>query len=106
MTVIPQEKIDALLARFETIESDLANAAKLDREEYARLSREHSELSPVIDVAREFLRVNDEVTIWGGDCLGSRLENISNKHNRDQSNNDINNKGTHMGGEISTTGIR
>tara|TARA_Y100000588_G_C14155882_1_gene882591 strand:- start:323 stop:1423 length:1101 start_codon:yes stop_codon:yes gene_type:complete len=61
MTVIPQEKIDALLARFETIESDLANAAKLDREEYALLSREHSELSPVIDVAREFLRVNDEV---------------------------------------------
>ena len=61
MTVIPQEKIDALLARFETIESDLANVVKLDREEYARLSREHAELSPVIDVAREFLRVNDEV---------------------------------------------
>ena len=27
------------------------------------------------------LNINDEVTIWGGDYLESRLENISNKHN-------------------------
>ena len=34
-----------------------------------------------INCYNDKLRINDEVTIWGGDYLESRLENISNKHN-------------------------
>jgi len=34
-----------------------------------------------INCCNDNLKISDEVTIWGGDCLDSRLENISNKHN-------------------------
>jgi len=34
-----------------------------------------------INCCNDSLKISDEVTIWGGDCLDSRLENISTKHN-------------------------
>ena len=35
----------------------------------------------LIHFVNDNLKISDEVTIWGGDCLDSRLENVSNKHN-------------------------
>ena len=37
--------------------------------------------SAILASLMAILNINDEVTIWGGDYLESRLENISNKHN-------------------------
>ncbi len=48
--MIPQSKIDALIARFEKIEAAMSSATKGD--EIVRLSKEHGELKPVADKAR------------------------------------------------------
>ncbi|WP_421725395.1 peptide chain release factor 1 [Bauldia sp.] len=49
MTAIPHQKIDALIARVETIDAQLATP--LDRETLVKLSRERSELEPVYEAA-------------------------------------------------------
>ena len=59
MTVLPQQKIDALLARHELVESELAT--KLTPETYVKLSREFSELGPVIAAIKTYRAVNAEI---------------------------------------------
>ena len=49
--MIPQEKIDALLDRFEKIEAEMSSAAAT--EDIIRLSKEHGELKDVVEKARE-----------------------------------------------------
>ena len=51
MTSIPQQKIDALIARFDKVEAQMASATK--GEDIVRLSREHGELKAVAEKARE-----------------------------------------------------
>jgi peptide chain release factor 1 len=46
MTTIPAEKLDKLVARWETVQGSLAAGA--DQESYVRLSREFAELDPIV----------------------------------------------------------
>ena len=46
MTTIPAEKLDHLVARWQTVQNSLAAGA--DQESYVRLSREFSELDPIV----------------------------------------------------------
>ena len=46
MTTIPAERLDQLLARWQTVQSTLAAGA--DQESYVRLSREFAELDPIV----------------------------------------------------------
>jgi peptide chain release factor 1 len=50
--MIPAAKLDRLLNRFEAIEAEMASGAS--GEAFVRLSREHAELSPVIETARAY----------------------------------------------------
>ena len=49
--MLPRQKIDALVARLETI--DLRLQTPLDRDTLVKLSRERAELAPVYDAIRE-----------------------------------------------------
>ncbi len=46
MTTIPVEKLDKLVARWQAIQSELASGA--DAESYAQLSKEYSDLDPIV----------------------------------------------------------
>lgn len=48
--MIPQEKLDALIAKFENIETAMSTAT--EAAEIVRLSKEHGELRPVVEKAR------------------------------------------------------
>jgi len=50
--MIPAAKLDRLLDRFAAIESEMASGASGDA--FVKLSREHAELSPVIETARAY----------------------------------------------------
>ena len=60
MTVtLPQSKLDALVSRLRTVEDDLA--AGPDRDTYVKLSREFSELQPVVEAIKAFQGVENEI---------------------------------------------
>jgi peptide chain release factor 1 len=60
MTVtLPQSRLDALVARLGNVEADLA--AGPDRDTYVKLSREFSELQPVVEAIRSFQGVEHEI---------------------------------------------
>src|SRR5450755_3554308 len=46
MTTIPAEKLDNLVARWQTVQGTLASGA--DQETFVRLSREFAELDPIV----------------------------------------------------------
>ena len=57
--MLPQQKLDALIARHKAVESDLARA--LAPETYVKLSREFAELDPIISTLREYRGVLAEI---------------------------------------------
>ena len=57
--MLPEQKLDALLARHELVESQLASGIMGD--EYVSLSREFSELTPVIDAIKAYRGVVAEI---------------------------------------------
>jgi len=57
--LIPQDKLDALIAKFEKVEAAMSSATKGD--EIVRLSKEHGELKPIADKAREFGAVRRQI---------------------------------------------
>src|SRR4030095_16944299 len=60
MTVtLPSSKLDALVSRLRTVESDLA--AGPDRDTYVKLSREFSELQPLVETIRSYRTVESEI---------------------------------------------
>jgi len=59
LTTLPQQKLDALLARHALVESELATGLAADA--YVRLSREFAELSPVVDVIKAYRAANKEI---------------------------------------------
>ena len=60
MTVtLPQSKLDALVARLKTVESDLAGGP--DRDTYVKLSREFSELQPLVESIRSYRDAEKEI---------------------------------------------
>ena len=60
MTVLPQQKMDALLARHSMVESELATGLAPDA--YVRLSREFAELTPVVEAIKAYRNTDKEIT--------------------------------------------
>lgn len=59
MTVLPQQKMDALLARHALVESELASGLAPDA--YVKLSREFAELTPVVEVIKAYRNTDKEI---------------------------------------------
>ena len=59
MIVLPQQKMDALLARHAMVESELATGLAPDA--YVRLSREFAELSPVVEAIKAYRSTDKEI---------------------------------------------
>lgn len=59
MIALPQQKMDALLARHALVESELASG--LSTETYVKLSREFAELSPVVDSIKAYRDTEKEI---------------------------------------------
>jgi peptide chain release factor 1 len=57
--MLPQTKLDALVARHAAIEADLA--AQPDRQTYVKLSREFAELGPLVDTVKAYRATIDEI---------------------------------------------
>jgi peptide chain release factor 1 len=57
--MLPQTKLDAVVARHATIEADLA--AQPDRQTYVKLSREFAELGPLVDTVKAYRATIDEI---------------------------------------------
>jgi len=51
--VIPQDKIDQLVARHQSLESQMANPEGLASDDFARISREYAELTPIVEGLRQ-----------------------------------------------------
>jgi peptide chain release factor 1 len=60
LIALPQQKLDALLARHALLESELATG--LSPENYVKLSREFAELGPVIEAINAYRAVKRELT--------------------------------------------
>ena len=59
MIVLPQQKMDALLARHALVESELASGLTPDA--YVKLSREFAELSPVVEAIKAYRSADKEI---------------------------------------------
>ena len=59
VSALPHQKLDALLARHALVESELATGLATDA--YVRLSREHAELSPVVEAIKAYRAVVGEI---------------------------------------------
>src|SRR5690606_29283625 len=59
MTTIPKEKLDKLVDRWESVQSRLAGGP--DQDEFIRLSREFSDLDPIVALIRALRETNDEL---------------------------------------------
>ena len=57
--MLPQAKLDALVARHAAIETDLAG--QTDRQTYVKLSREFAELGPLVDTVKAYRATMDEI---------------------------------------------
>src|ERR1700682_4166616 len=57
--MLPEQKLDALLARHQMVESELAS--QVTPATYVRLSREFSELGPVVDAIKAYREVTNEI---------------------------------------------
>jgi peptide chain release factor 1 len=60
LTVLPQQKMDALLARHAMVESELATGLAPDA--YVKLSREFAELSPVVEAIKAYRDADKEIS--------------------------------------------
>jgi peptide chain release factor 1 len=58
--MISQDKIDALVARFEALSARMAEGTA-DGEAFVRMSRDYAELEPIAQQARELQKVRDEL---------------------------------------------
>ena len=59
MIALPQHRLDALLARNDLVERELAT--NLGRDDYVKLSREFAELGPVIEAIKAYRTVTAEL---------------------------------------------
>jgi peptide chain release factor 1 len=57
--ILPEAKLDALVQRLKTVEADLAVGP--DRESYVKLSREFSELQPIVATIRDYRAAGQEI---------------------------------------------
>jgi peptide chain release factor 1 len=59
LTILPQQKLDALLARHSLVESELASG--LGPDAYVKLSREYAELSPIVETIKSYRTTDREI---------------------------------------------
>ena len=59
MIALPQQKLDALLARHALVESELASGLSPDA--YVKLSREFAELGPVVEAIKAYRSIDKEI---------------------------------------------
>jgi len=59
LSIFPQQKLDALLARLALVESELASGLGADA--YVKLSREFAELSPVVETIKAYRNAEREI---------------------------------------------
>ena len=57
--MIPQQKLEALIDRFDKIEAEMSSVT--DSDEIIRLSKEHGDLRGVVEKARELLSVRQQI---------------------------------------------
>jgi peptide chain release factor 1 len=57
--MLPEQKLDALLARYKAVENDLAS--QLATETYVKLSREFAELGPIVEAIKDYRNIVAEV---------------------------------------------
>ena len=60
MIAIPQEKLDRLVGRWETVQKALSEMP--DQETFVKLSREFAELDPLVAVIRQLREASDELS--------------------------------------------
>jgi len=60
MTTLPEAKLDTLLARHASLEAELLG--QVNSETYVRITRELSELTPVVDAVKAYRSAVDEIT--------------------------------------------
>jgi peptide chain release factor 1 len=60
LIILPQQKLDALLARHALVESELASG--LSPEAYVKLSREFAELSPIVEKIKAYRDADKEIS--------------------------------------------
>jgi len=59
--MVPEEKLKQLISRFEALEGKLADPGALAQAEFVEASKEYSDLGPVVEKAREVLKINDDM---------------------------------------------
>jgi peptide chain release factor 1 len=57
--MLPEQKLDALIARHQAVEADLAT--QVPPETYVKLSREFAELGPIVDAVKTYRNVTAEI---------------------------------------------
>jgi peptide chain release factor 1 len=77
--VIPAAKLERLLDRFHAVEAELASGT--GGPSFVKLSKEHSELSPVIDVVRDYRSVQDQLeqteALFADPATDSEMRNLA-----------------------------
>jgi peptide chain release factor 1 len=59
MSALPEQKLNALVARHALVESELTSGVSTDN--YVKLSREHAELAPVVEAIKNYRAVETEI---------------------------------------------
>src|SRR4051794_9663566 len=57
--MLPEQKLDALIARHQAVEAELAT--QVPTETFVKLSREHAELSPIVETVKTYRGVVAEL---------------------------------------------
>src|SRR5262245_2299928 len=64
--MIPTEKLNRVGRRHEELARSMAGEGPIDREAFARASKEYSDLTPVVDSIKELLKADQEAKDLGG----------------------------------------
>ena len=60
--MIPQEKLNQLITRHEELEHLMSGGSDLGSDDFVKISREYSDLTPVVKTAREFMELLQEIS--------------------------------------------
>ena len=54
--MIPRERLDQFIVRHEELEHLMSGGEELSSDEFVKISREYSELTPVVKKAKEYIK--------------------------------------------------